>query len=59
MEIPMQHFNLQTLEQIKDTEPYSWATVRGDDVATFSEMVRCGFHLVDMSGEIWLLRRGR
>lgn len=53
----MPHFDLQNIEQIKDAEPCSWATVRADDATTFSELVRRGFHLVDMSGEIWTLRR--
>ena len=27
----MPHFDRQSLHQIKDTEPHSWATVRADD----------------------------
>jgi len=53
----MQHFDLQNFDKIKDAEPCSWATVRADDATTFSELVRREFHLVDMSGEIWTLRR--
>lgn len=57
MGISMQHFDLQNLELIKDAEPCSWATVRADDATTFSELVRRGFHLIDMSGEVWTVRR--
>jgi hypothetical protein len=53
----MRHFNLRNLEQIRDTAPQTWATVHCDDVATFSELARCGFHLVDMTGDIWTMRR--
>jgi len=53
----MQHFDLENLEKVKDAEPSSWATVRCDDATTFSELVRRGFHLIDMSGEVWTLRR--
>jgi hypothetical protein len=53
----MRHFNLRNLEQIRDTAPQTWATVHCDDVATFSELVRCGFHLVDMTGDFWTMRR--
>lgn len=54
----MRHFSLRNLEQIRDTEPQTWATVHSSDVVTFSELVRRGFHLVDMTGEIWIMRRG-
>ena len=57
MEAPVQHFDLQNLHQIKDTEPHSWATVRADDATTFSELARCGFHLIDMRGETWTMHR--
>ena len=53
----MQHFDFDNLDQIRDAEPESWATVHSGDVATFSELVRRGFHLIDMSGEVWILRR--
>ena len=53
----MQHFNLQNLEKIKDAEPSTYATVKAEDETTFAELVRCGFHLVDMSGEVWTMRR--
>jgi len=45
------------LEQIKDAPPNSWATVHAEDFVTFSELVRRGFHLIDMRGEIWTVRR--
>jgi hypothetical protein len=53
----MQHFDLKNLEKIQDARPQSWATVHSSDVTTFSELVRNGFHLIDMTGEIWTLRR--
>jgi hypothetical protein len=56
-ENPSQHFDLQNLGQIRDAAPHSWATVRASDGVTFSELVRRGFHLVDMSGEVWIMRR--
>ena len=56
----MQHFSLQNLHKIRDTEPHTWATVHASDVLTFSELARRGFHLVDMRGEIWtMLRAGQ
>jgi hypothetical protein len=57
LHIPLLHFDLQSLHQIRDTEPHSWATVRADDATTFSELARCGFHLIDMRGETWMMRR--
>ena len=53
----MQHFDLGNLERIRDALPNTWATVRFDDALTFSELVRNGFHLVDMTGEVWTLLR--
>ena len=53
----MQHFHIGNLEWIKDAPPDSWATVHARDFVTFSELVRRGFHLVDMRGEIWTVRR--
>ena len=29
----------------------------GDDATTFSELARCGFHLIDMRGETWMMHR--
>jgi type II secretory pathway predicted ATPase ExeA len=60
MENLMQHFDFRNLHKIRDTEPHTWATVHNRDVVTFSELARCGFHLVDMTGEVWtMLRPGR
>jgi hypothetical protein len=56
-EKPMQHFDLGNRHQIKDAPPNTWATVHCRDVVTMSELSRRGFHLVDMSGEIWTMRR--
>jgi hypothetical protein len=54
----MQHFDLRNLHLIRDAEPRAWATVSASDFETFSELSRRGFHLVDMSGHIWTMRRG-
>jgi len=53
----MRHFNSKNRHQIKDLSLESWASVHASDAETFSELSRNGFHLVDMSGEIWILRR--
>jgi hypothetical protein len=53
----MQHFDSRNLHKIQDTEPNAWATVHCRDVVTFSELARRGFHLVDMRGEVWTMRR--
>jgi hypothetical protein len=53
----MQHFDRRNLNQIRDTKPNTWATVHFLDMETFSELARCGFHLVDMSGELWTMVR--
>jgi hypothetical protein len=57
METPMQHFHMGNRHQIKDAPPNTWATVNRSDVVTMSELARRGFHLVDMSGEIWTMHR--
>ena len=57
MENPMQHFHAGNLDKIQDAPPNAWATVHANDFVTFSELVRRGFHLVDMRGEIWTMRR--
>ena len=57
METPMQHFHAGNRERIKDAPPNTWATVHRRDVVTMSELARRGFHLVDMSGEVWTMRR--
>jgi hypothetical protein len=56
-ETPMQHFHMGNRHQIKDAPPNTWATVHCRDVVTMSELARRGFHLVDMSGEVWTMRR--
>ena len=57
-ETSMQHFHVGNRHQIKDAPPNTWATVHCRDVVTMSELARRGFHLVDMSGEVWTMRRG-
>ena len=56
-ERPMQHFHLGNRHQIKDTPPNTSATVHCRDVVTMSELARRGFHLIDMSGEVWTMHR--
>ena len=56
-ETPMQHFHVGNRHQIKDTPPDTWATVHCRDVVTMSELARRGFHLIDMSGEVWTMHR--
>lgn len=56
-EIAMQHFHAGNLDKIKDAPPNTWATVHRLDVVTLSELARRGFHLVDMSGEVWTMHR--
>ena len=51
------HFHAGNLDRIKDAPPNTWATVNRSDVVTMSELARRGFHLVDMSGEIWTMHR--
>jgi hypothetical protein len=53
----MLHFNHNNRHKIIDATPGVWATVLFVDYETFSELSRNGFHLVDMSGEIWTMRR--
>jgi hypothetical protein len=52
------HFHVGNLDRIKDAPPNAWATVHCHDQATMSELARRGFHLIDMSGEVWTMRRG-
>jgi hypothetical protein len=54
----MRHFDWQNRHKIKDASLGLWATVSAGDAETFSELSRNGFHLIDMTGEIWTLRRG-
>src|SRR5262249_27784677 len=56
-ETPMQHFHAGNLDKIKDTPPDTWATVHSRDAVTLSELARRGFYLVDMTGEVWTMRR--
>ncbi len=53
----MRHFHSRNVHQINSAEPNSLATVHWNDAATFSELVRRGFHLIDMRGPLWTLRR--
>jgi hypothetical protein len=56
-ETKMQHFDVGNRHQIKDAPPNTWATVHCRDVVTMSELAHRGFHLVDMSGEVWTMHR--
>jgi hypothetical protein len=56
-ETPIQHFHVGNRYQIKDAPPDTWATVHCRDVVTMSELARRGFHLIDMSGEVWTMHR--
>ena len=56
-ETPMQHFHAGNLDKIKDAPANTWATVDRRDAVTLSELARRGFHLVDMSGEMWTVHR--
>jgi hypothetical protein len=56
-ERPMQHFHVGNRHQIKDAPPDTWATVHCRDVVTMSELARRGFHLIDMSGQVWTMHR--
>ena len=53
----LDHFHAGNLDRIKDAPPNAWATVHCLDEMTMSELARYGFHLVDMSGEVWTMRR--
>ncbi len=50
-------FHTGNLHRIRDAPPNASATVHRHDVMTISELTRRGFHLIDMSGEIWTMRR--
>ena len=52
------HFHAGNLDRIKDAPANAWATVHCLDEMTMSELARRGFHLVDMSGDVWTMRRG-
>jgi hypothetical protein len=53
----MRHFTLHNLHEIPDLNPRIFATVLFSDTETFSELSRNGFHLIDMSSDIWTMRR--
>jgi hypothetical protein len=53
----MRHFTPHNRHEIRDAQPGTWATVLSSDFETFSELSRNGFYLVEMSGEVWTLRR--
>ena len=53
----MRHFHAGNLHQIKDAPPNTWATVAASDRVTISELARPGFHLIDMSGDMWTMYR--
>ena len=53
----MRHFDLTNRHEIKDAVRGTVATVLSSDSATFSELSHYGFHLVDMSGQVWVLIR--
>jgi hypothetical protein len=52
------YFHAGNLDRIKDAPPNALATVHRHDEMTMSELARRGFHLVDMSGDVWTMRRG-
>ena len=54
---PSDYFHAGNLERIKDAPPNATAAVHRHDVVTMSELARRGFHLVDMSGEVWTMHR--
>jgi hypothetical protein len=56
-ETSMQRFHVGNRHQIKDAPPNTWATVHCRDVVTMSELARRGFHLIDMSCEVWTMHR--
>ncbi len=51
-------FHAGNLARIRDAPPNATAAVHRHDAVTMSELARRGFHLIDMSGEIWTMRRG-
>jgi hypothetical protein len=51
-------FHVGNLDRIRDAPPNTTASVHRRDIVTMSELARRGFHLVDMSGEVWRMRRG-
>jgi hypothetical protein len=53
----MRHFTSTNRHEIKDATHGAVATVLAGDWETFSELSHYGFQLVDMSGELWVMRR--
>jgi hypothetical protein len=53
----MQHFHAGNFHRIQDAPANTWATVDARDFVTFSEMARRGFHLIDMTGDVWTMCR--
>ena len=51
------YYHAGNLDRIRDAPPKATAAVHRHDVMTMSELARRGFHLVDMSGEVWTMRR--
>jgi hypothetical protein len=45
------------IDEIREAKPGTWATVVFSDFDTFSKLSRNGLYLVDMSGEVWTMRR--
>ena len=54
---PMRHFDLTNRHEIKDATHGTVATVFSHDWETFSELSHHGFQLIDMSSQIWTMRR--
>ncbi|HEY1779545.1 MAG TPA: hypothetical protein VGG79_03790 [Roseiarcus sp.] len=52
------YYHAGNLDRIRDAPPQATAAVHRHDVTTMSELARRGFHLIDMSGEVWTMRRG-
>ena len=53
----MQHYDERNFDKIRDAQPNSLATVHANDASTLAELMRRGFHLIDMTGEVWTLCR--
>jgi hypothetical protein len=53
----MRHFTSTNRHEIKDATLGAVATVLSSDWETFSELSRYGFQLIDMSGQLWTMRR--
>jgi hypothetical protein len=51
------YFHSGNLDRIRDALPNATARVHRLDATTMSELAHRGFHLIDMSGEIWTMRR--